>query len=108
MIGETVGVIRPTVEADRYQNSALVYGAVTHSIRRCAFDPGGTSEVADGRLAVVTEPTLYLPANADLHAADRVVLRGRTFEVDGVPAVWVNPYDGATKGVVAPLREVTG
>ena len=38
MIGETVGVIRPTVEADRYQNSALVYGAVTHSIRRCAFD----------------------------------------------------------------------
>jgi hypothetical protein len=109
MIGEPVGVIRPTSGADRYGNTALTYGdAPTHTIRRCAFDPGGTSEVADGRLAVITEPTLYLPPGADLRSTDRVLVRGRMFEVTGTPAVWTNPYDGQTRGVVAPLREVSG
>jgi hypothetical protein len=109
MIGETVGVIRPTVVTDRYGNDEWVYGtSVTHRIRGAAFDPGGTSEVLDGRTAVITRPTLYLPPGADLNATDRVVIRGRTFTVGGVPAVWTNPYSATTKGVVAPLEEVTG
>jgi hypothetical protein len=109
MIGEPVGVIRPTTETDRYQNVVLVYGdTATHTIGHCAFDPGGTNEVLDGRTAVITRPTLYLPPDADLRASDRVVVRGRTFDVDGEPAVWTNPYDGHTKGVVVPLGEVVG
>lgn len=109
MIGEAVGVIRPTTETDRYGDTTLVYGdTVTHTIRHCAFDPGGTSEVLDGRTAVITRPTLYLPPGADLEASDRVVIRGRTYEVGGQPAVWTNPYDTRTKGVVVPLEEVTG
>lgn len=109
MIGEPVGVIRPTKVTDKYQNDVLVYGTTpTHTIGRCAFDPGGTFEVLGGRTAVITRPTLYLPPGADLHATDQVVVRGDTYTVGGKPAVWTNPFDGATKGVVVPLEEVTG
>ena len=109
MIGETIGVIRPTVETDRYGDTTTVYGtAVTHRIRRCAFDPGGTSEIHDGRTAVITRPTLYLPPRADIRPTDRVVVRGKTYEVGGEPAVWTNPYSGSTKGVVVPLGEAVG
>ena len=109
MRGETVGVIRPTVVTDRYGNDEWVYGtAVTHRICHCAFDPGGTSEVLDGRTAVITRPTLYLPPCSDLVPSDRVVVRGRTFTVNGTPAVWTNPYSATTKGIVAELEEVTG
>jgi hypothetical protein len=109
VIGETVGVIRPTVETDRYGDVTTVYGdVVTQEIEHCAFDPGGTSEVLDGRMAVITRPTLYLPPGADVRASDRVVVRGRTYDVGGEPAVWTNPYSATTKGVVVPLGEVAG
>jgi hypothetical protein len=109
VIGETVGVIRPANVVDRYGDTTLVYGdAVTATIRHCAFDPGGTSETADGRTAVITKPTLYLPPGSDLRPSDRVVVRGRTYEAAGDAAVWTNPYSAVTKGVVMPLAEVTG
>lgn len=107
--GETVGVIRPTTTSDRYNNTTRTWGTVpTHEVAGCAFDPGGSSEENDGRTATVTTPTLYAPPGADLDAADQVLVRGDIFEVLGVPAVWVNPFDGQTKGVVASLRKVDG
>lgn len=101
---ETVFVIRPSVaDGDRYNDNPLVYGTTpTHSITGCLFDPGGSSEVRDGRTAVTTTPTLYLPPGADLAATDQVVVRGDLFEVAGKPAVWIDA------GVVAQLQEVTG
>lgn len=109
MIGETVGVIRPTTSTDRYNDTTLTYGTTpTHEVAGCAFDPGGSTEINDGRTAVTTTPTLYLPPGADITATDRVVVRGDTYETTGKPAVWVSPFDGQTKGVVVPLREVTG
>lgn len=115
MIGETVGVIRPTVTTDRYGDSIIVYPETpTFEIDGCAFDPGGanavggTSEVLDARTAVITNPTLYAPPGTDVEPTDRVVVRGRTFDVGGEPAVWRNPHDGTDRGVVVPLGEVVG
>lgn len=108
-MGETVGVIRPTTGMDRYGNETLVYADTpTHTVDGCAFDPGGSTEMLDGRTAVTTTPTLYAPPGADIKATDKVIVRGDEFGVTGKPAVWVSPFDGVTKGVVAQLEKVTG
>ena len=109
MIGEPVGVIRAGTTVDRYENVVTVYGTeVDFIIDGCAFDPGGSTEIHDGRTAVVTLPTVYAPPGADLLATDRLVVRGRPYDVTGTPAVWVNPYSATEKGVVVQLEEVTG
>ena len=47
--------------------------------------------------------TLYLPAGTDLMATDLVEVRGKAYKVDGVPAVWSNPFDGAARGGVEAI-----
>jgi hypothetical protein len=44
--------------------------------------------VQDARNAVVSGWTLYLPADDPIHERNRVVVRGDTFPVQGVPARW--------------------
>ena len=107
--GEPVGVIRPTTTTDRYGNAARVYGATaTHTVDGCAFDPGGSTEINDGRNAVTTTPTLYLPVGADVEAADKVIVRGTVYEVVGDSAVWVDPFGSSLGGVTVELRKVDG
>lgn len=71
------------------------------------FDPGGSTEPAiDGRGAVITQPTLYMPPDVVFGPRDRVIVRGRTFEMDGETREWrraVGPV-----GNVASLRRVDG
>lgn len=75
----------------------------------CGVDPGGSNEpLQDGRGAVVTTPTIYAPAGADVHADDRLTVRGTTYAVDGTPAVWRNPVTGWAPGVVIKLKDVEG
>lgn len=53
-------------------------------------EPRPSSEpVQDARNAVVSGFTLYLPADADVTAADRMVVRGNTYDVLGEPASWL-------------------
>ena len=109
MIGETVGVIRPTTTTDRYGNAQRVYGdTATHELTRCAFDPGGSTEDNDGRHAVTTEPTIYCPAGSDITAADHVLIRGKRYEVHGEPADWRDPFGSTVGGIAATLRKVEG
>lgn len=54
------------------------------------------------RQATITSYDLYLPAGTDITAADRVTVRGDTFDVDGEPAVW------ADSGIVATVKRVAG
>ena len=109
MIGESVGVVRPTTSTDRYGNSSRSYGSTaTHTITGCAFDPGSSTEDNDGRTATITAPTLYCPPGANLLASDQVLVRGTRYEVDGEPATWRDPFGSAVGGVTATLRKVTG
>lgn len=45
--------------------------------------------VQDARNAVTSGWTLYLPASADVTSADRMVVRGETYNVLGEPASWL-------------------
>lgn len=110
MQGEPVQRIRRGEEIGKDRYNVPVYGPdSTETIEGAAFDPGGSSEPVEvGRASVVTSPTLYWTREVDTRADDRWVVRGVTYETEGRPGVWVNPWSGATAGTVVSLRAVEG
>lgn len=110
--GETVVRLRAVVVLDPYSGEPVALDWTDPDqldINGCAFAPGGSEEpLEQGRNAVVTSPTVYAPTGADVEARDRLVIRGRTWDVDGDPADWRHPMTGWMPGVVIPLKEVAG
>lgn len=111
--GETVTRLRAVAVVDPYSGEATGEDWTTPDtldIPGCAFDPGGSSEPLDvGRASVVTQPTLYHPStDLDVTAQDRIEVRGRTWQVDGDPAVYRNPYTGWEAGTAIRLKAVEG
>lgn len=73
-----------------------------------AFDPGGSVELVQGQDMVTTSPTVFLPPNDPITAYDRVTVAGLTYEVDGGPNSYLNPFTGWNPGTVVKLKQVTG
>lgn len=73
-----------------------------------AFAPGGSSELIQGQDTVITQPTVYLPSGTAVQPTDRVTVAGLTYEVDGSPNEWINPFTGSDFGVEVKLQRVTG
>jgi hypothetical protein len=72
-----------------------------------AFDPGSSSEPRDGQDRVIVAPTIYMPDDVVFGSRDRVVVRGKTYEVDGETREWRHP-SFPFRGNVATLRRVEG
>ena len=78
-------------------------------IEDCAFDPGGSDEpVEAGRQAVITKPTVFAPFGSDIEAADRLIVRGKTYSVEGNPGDYRSPFTGWEPGRVVELKLVEG
>ena len=110
MIGETVVIVRagaPT-GVDRYNNP--VPGAdVRTDVLHCAVAPATSTEPLEvGRAAVITGQAVYMPPGVDVRPSDRVEIRGVAWQVDGDPAVWVDPFNGRAKGVVVLVKRKDG
>lgn len=72
------------------------------------FDPGGSHEpLIPGQQRVITEPTIYLPYGSGIGAYDKCVVRGKTYLVEGDPAVWGNP-EREPRGDKVTLKRVDG
>lgn len=69
-----------------------------------AFNPGTSVESLGGRDLLTVQPAVYLPAGTSIAAVDAVEVRGLTYEVDGSPNDWVNPFTGWNPGVEVRLR----
>lgn len=117
--GETVVRLRAEKRADPYsgRDTRRVWDDPEHppatlTIDRVGFDPGGSAEpvTADNEQRVITQPTIYDLTYADVAAGDRIrrEFTGVTYEVDGDPAPWRNPYTGETPGQVIKLKIVEG
>ena len=110
--GETVTRIRPVPVLDPY--SGEVTGSTWTNapelpIIGVAVEPRPSSEpVQDARNATVSAFTLYLPPDSDITPADRVIVRGVVYDVDGDTADWVNPFTGANPGMVIQTKRVSG
>lgn len=109
-VGEPVTrVRREQTGIDRYGNPE--YGDVQTVLpERAGFAPGGTSEPVEvGREPVITTPKLYfLRQYPDLRRDDRVIVRGRTYLVDGDQADWIDPFGSIVGGAVVELEAAEG
>lgn len=70
-----------------------------------AFDPGGSSE-NEAQGTGDARPTVYLPPGTVVSWVDAVQVCGVTYQVDGSPNDWSNPFTSSTFGVVVKLRGV--
>lgn len=105
--GTTVTLItRSVIGRDGDGND--IYQDVQTVLPGCAFDPGGSTELVQGQDLVTTTPTLYAPAGTVIGPVDAILVAGQTFEVDGTPNTYTNPFTGWQPGVVVKLRAVTG
>lgn len=93
---------------DAYGNDAVGFGAPV-VLDGFGFDPGSTSEPrVPGQDRVVVEPTLYGPYLMPFVPQDRVIVRGLTYEVEGVVRRWRNFYSNREAGAVVSLRRADG
>ena len=109
-ISETVKIARynGTVQ-DSKGNDVESWGSPT-DLGIYAFDPGGTSEpFTPGHQArVVTVPSILLPTGSVIGARDKITARGKTYEVDGDPLDYRNPYGAEMDGLRVNLKGVIG
>ena len=109
--GESVTIYTPDTGTNRYGRTTVdgTWASPTETVvTGCLFAPQSTSEDNDGRTAVLIGARLYLPTGTTITAADRVLIRGTVYELDGEPSVWQDPYGGDLEGIEAPVRKVTG
>jgi len=107
MRGETVTRLRPGAPTVDEYGTQIPGAEVEVPIMGAAFDPGGSSEPAQtGTARVVTTPKIYFTTSPDVLSSDRMRVRGLVYSVIGNPALWINPFTGATAGLVVELKAV--
>ena len=94
---------------DAYGNEAESWGSPVELVGRYGFDPGSSSEPRQpGMDRVIVEPTLYGPFDMPFLPKDKVIVRGLTYEVEGVVRQWRNMFSNREAGGVVSLRRVDG
>lgn len=107
--GVTVTLVDRQVVRDRYGNETVT--ETRTDIPDCAVAPraaAGGEQVEQGRTGVIVGLTAYLPYGTDVDAADAIEINGRTYQVDGMPGSWSNPFTGTQAGVEVALRRAEG
>lgn len=74
---------RATSTTDRYGNDVLDWTTPAEVTISCTIQPADSSENVVDRDTVVTRYRLFCAPGTDVVSSDRLVWRGRTFEVDG-------------------------
>jgi hypothetical protein len=81
--------------------------ATSHTLSGVSVQPMAATEATVDREYTATHLALYALPGADLLAADRVVWRGVTYEVDGPPATWFD-LGGVADHVEAVIKRMAG
>lgn len=94
---------------DAHGNAAESWGAPVALVGVYGFDPGSSSEPREpGSDRVIVEPTLYGPFDMPFLPRDRVIVRGKTYEVEGEVRQWKHMRSNRESGAVVTLRRVDG
>ena len=107
---ETVTRLRATTTTNRYSDTERDWSNPDElAIDGCAVAPRDSPETpGDNRDGIIIGFTVYAPEGADVTATDRLRVRGDDYDVDGEPAVWVNPWTSVEEGVEIRTRVVNG
>jgi hypothetical protein len=108
---QTIVIRRASMTSDRYGAKVRdwAHASVT-TVEYCSVQPLNAIENDVDREYANTHMRLYAPAGTDLVATDRVEYGGVTWEVDGEPFHWADPWN-PTSGddhIEADLKRVTG
>jgi hypothetical protein len=109
--GETVQVLTAGTKIDPYSNEAVEDWSTPTSVdvAGVAIEPRPSGEpLQDARNQVTSGFTLYMPPGTSITSANRVTVRGGTYNVLGDPAVWRSPFTGWEPGVVVQVERSEG
>lgn len=110
--GETVTRVRAARVSDPYSGEVerLDWTSTTSAaIPGCGVAPRVSEEpLGEGRALVSTGLVVFAPTGADIGRLDRVIARGETWDVDGDPADWRNPFTGWAPGLAVNLKRIGG
>jgi hypothetical protein len=100
--GQTVTLVSNETASDDLGNSTAT--AVESEWGPCAVAPRYALESTDPRVPpVVVGKVVYGPPVA-IDSDDLLIIDGVTYEVDGEPAEWVNPFTGWAPGIEVPVK----
>lgn len=103
---EAVTVLTAGTVTDPYSGEAsTTWATYTERDESCAVAPGGSTEptIVD-RDAIDSTFDLIFDHDPGITAAERVVVRGLTCEVDGHPFSYVSPFTGWAPGTVVRVK----
>lgn len=99
--GQTITLRHRTPNGtDSYGDDAWT---VTTTTAVGAFAPARSVETDSGT-ATTLQPAVYLPPGTGVDWLDAVIVDGVTYEVDGSPNVWTQPFTGWQPGVEVLLK----
>lgn len=109
-MGEQVTRIRPGVVSGGYdeQGYPVRDEPVSAFIEIRAFSPQVSDETAEAFGAqVIDAGTVYADRGTDIRPADKLVIRGGTWQVEGNARDWANPFSGRPAGLEILVRRVS-
>lgn len=107
--GETIGVLRSAVTVDRYGNETRTDYTQVAQLYGCAVYPATSVDLgATNRDGTTTSLTVLVPPDSDVLPTDRLVIRGRTYAIDGEPHDWHSPLTGWEPGMQVTVYRVEG
>lgn len=109
--GDTVQILTAGTKTDPYSNESTDDWSTATSVDvpGVGVEPRPSGEpLQDARNQVVSGFTLYMPGGTAITAANRVVVRGQTYDVLGEPAVWRSPFTGWEPGIVVQVERSEG
>lgn len=94
---------------DAHGNETDSWGAPVELEGVYGFDPGSSNEPRrPGQERVIVEPSLYGPFDMPFLPKDKALVRGDTYEIEGVVRRWKHMRSGHEAGGVVTLRRVDG
>lgn len=99
---EPVTVLSPGTVTDPYSGETVAdWSTPTTRPESCAVAPGGSTEPTEvARTAIDSDFDLIFDHDPGITAADRVVVRGLTCEVNGHPFPYKSPFTGWEPGTL--------
>lgn len=94
---------------DAHGNETEAWGEPVELEGVYGFDPGSSNEPRrPGQERVIVEPSLYGPFDMPFSPRDKAIVRGGTYEIEGVVRRWKHMRSGREAGGVVSLRKVDG
>lgn len=107
--GTTITVLRDSPGGFDEYGDPITSTTTRTDIAGCAVAPRKSSEPQVlGRNGVVIDFTVFVPAGSDILFTDRIEIAGLVYNIDGIPAEWIQPMTGTVFPTEISLQRAVG